>query len=97
MSAAHTPGPWKVVSDSTARELDLFEIADVSHLRVICDGNTNGYDIAGSPEADARLIAAAPKLLAALKTCLINGSMTGDDWVIEKAERAIEEATGAPA
>jgi hypothetical protein len=62
----HTRGPWKVISEAAAREVEVFEVAEVSRFRVICDGPGDGFDRSGDAFADARLIAAAPELLRAL-------------------------------
>ena len=55
----HTPGPWAVERDAEGRlhvvEGDFLDIAEVGYL--------SGPD----PKANARLIAAAPELLAALE------------------------------
>lgn len=61
-----TPGPWKVITEQTAREVDVFEVAEVSHFRVIPD-RSNTWETQGDAFADASLIAAAPALLEALK------------------------------
>lgn len=66
-SGKHTPGPWKVVPDVVTNAVEMFEIAEVSHLRIVCDGRGDGFSVAGTPDADARLIAAAPELLEAAK------------------------------
>lgn len=63
--SAHTPGPWKAVSAAACAEIEVFEIAEVSHMRVI--PAAGGWPTAGKPEDDARLIASAPRLLAALR------------------------------
>lgn len=65
MSEKHTPGPWKVASAAACLEIEVMEIAEVSHLRVI--PAAGGWPTPGTPEADARLIAAAPDLLEALR------------------------------
>ena len=67
---SHTPGPWKAVYDRTTNDLNMFEIAEVSHLRIILE--SGGWPTRqGSPEDDARLIAAAPDLLVALRDCVL--------------------------
>ena len=106
MSAKHTPGPWKVIPDFVAREVDVFEIAEISHYRVICDGRGDGYAVAGDAHSDARLISAAPELLAAIQDLLSACFEDGDDNVrdisdvlpaelISAARAAIAKATGA--
>ena len=52
MSAQHTPGPWLIEDDGEAQEI------------VTEDGR---YAIAWTTPKNARLIAAAPELLEALK------------------------------
>ena len=106
MSAAkHTPGPWKVISEQTSREVEVFEIAEISHYRVIRDARGDGFDAQGHDLADARLIAAAPELLEALLELLAAGenSVTADDDVaamlrfgdaVSAARAAIAKATG---
>lgn len=58
--SAHTPGPWVVTDDSEHGCCFEFAVEADSDGKHICDANG----------ADARLIAAAPELLAALKECL---------------------------
>ncbi len=72
MTAKHTPGPWHVDTDSRdgARTVVLDHQCDA-----ICDtlpGATEGDRIAArnEAEANARLIAAAPELLGALRLCV---------------------------
>ena len=60
MSEKHTPGPWQISStDSSEIETAQGEILLVCRLSEDGDGNEN--------PADARLIASAPDLLAALE------------------------------
>ena len=60
--AKHTPGPWKVVGKSIKSEIGR----DQSTIARI---DSRGKFLPGYDEANARLIAAAPDLLEALKTC----------------------------
>ena len=59
MTTTHTPGPWRTVGGTEVR----------AGVAVICDTAEHGV-LRGAPRAaaDARLIAAAPCLLAALET-----------------------------
>ena len=61
----HTPGPWKVslTDDTTVIAPDNSVIAEI-------DGDYNQPDLWPIMEANARLIAAAPELLEALKDCI---------------------------
>lgn len=102
--SAHTPGPWMVVHENVAKEINCFEVANVSHFRVILDGG--GWPaITGVPEDDARLIAAAPDLLAALKMGYADtmdyirlNKLGGEDnrWLV-MARAAIAKAEGKTA
>ena len=92
----HTPGPWYV-----KRQEDL----DPS-------GNGYVWAVKGKPESDkhyvqnpayanseanARLIAAAPDLLAALQewtSMAVNSGLEGCDEILEQAEAAIAKAEG---
>ncbi len=68
----HTPGPWHYVGDGlTHRQFDIHSPG--VHHQHICTVNNLSVDSlwkrdAQQAEANARLIAAAPDLLAALKT-----------------------------
>lgn len=84
-TAAHTPGPWR----ATLHANGLVKVE--SNQRVICDGFRG-------EEANARLIAAAPDLLAALKAVLAqtgDESMEEQDAVFASAAAAIAKAEGS--
>jgi len=64
---SHTPGPWEVVERPAALE-SVFIVRPVmlgGHIKVFLD-HEGGY-VGLKSEADARLIAAAPLLLEAVK------------------------------
>jgi len=61
----HTPGPWGVGSMKTNR--DPIAITNDDGRVCLVDGDTDGFDRSAEQEANARLIAAAPELLAALQ------------------------------
>jgi hypothetical protein len=91
MSAQHTPGPWAVYDDSGT--------AEPSPIVTAWDGEQS-IDVAIIPHGpqaqnDARLIAAAPELLEALKLAVRQNShdmlMTGEE--LRKCEAAIDKAT----
>jgi hypothetical protein len=80
----HTQGPWRV---------------DPTHpLCIESDrGNIALVNLARSSEADARLIAAAPQLLASLREMLgwyVEGSHAVPRIYIERANAAIAKAEG---
>ena len=108
----HTPGPW-VALYQPGRDA---EIATVSWVGEWCVGvNTPGFPGCnyrdtkwGDTEADARLIAAAPDLLEAIKGLLeVHGvrqdsadiGLVNQSWVdiSDLARAAVAKATGAQA
>ena len=88
MSAAkHTPGPWAVARYS-AKRFGLGQAGSGAFFMLQCV-NDNADD--PQAKADARLIAAAPDLLAELRRCvaLIEGEVPAS------AIAAIAKATGS--
>ena len=103
MTTQHTPGPWRAETNRSpltiTRELD--------HLPAAQGGHRQFRDIAevyvedkgdGAPEdyANARLIAAAPELLEALKELMVAADRVSAEPVtwLGKARAAIAKATG---
>ena len=90
MSAQHTPGPWHV---------DLYDatgVDDVDGYRIAI----TGFGEDDTDQANARLIAAAPDMLAALRE-LVRKADFGEpvpDWlnVWDEARAAIAKATESP-
>lgn len=76
MNTQHTPGPWKAVQVVTHVELGHF--APPAHFQIhgeICEGSSATLVCSLPPygkenKANARLIASAPELLAALQALL---------------------------
>ena len=99
MSAQHTPGPWTVqtlwhsfrVVDSRAMTFSNSRLCDVQHW-----STSNRGPSREEAEANARLIAAAPDLLDALKDLeRVSGSaMLIDDPARANARAAIAKALG---
>ena len=95
---AHTPGPWVVgpIDDTVVTHLGKdgirYEVAAV-------DGDYNDPDEWPIMEANARLIAAAPDLLAALKEVLFNSRHGNGLEALysahDRADAAIAKAEGA--
>lgn len=105
MTAAHTPGPWKVTHDDYAGHYDVStfdpQMGSEAIAQVFYVANAPG----GRGEADARLIAAAPELLEALEKmlsllnavcALSDDNYARDDWQdVLNANAAIAKARGA--
>lgn len=103
----HTPGPWTVedVGYGDIQENESRPMVTSPKGRIIADP---GDDAAG--RANARLIAAAPEMLAALKrirdardyhaehghypTELLPRDQAFDDWAADIADTAIRKAEG---
>lgn len=92
--AVHTAGPWTLgATSSTARDHAI-----IAGSMVIARVNGFGYPVGEgwSPEsaANARLISAAPDLLAALKAVVALSDRKHDAW--DAAHAAIAKAERAP-
>jgi len=99
MSAAFTPGPWRL--DDGERHHNL--LSDEYHAIDAGPGfyagpNIGGFCLTGfMTGADAQLIASAPTMLAALQDCreaLRRAGATGELAVVDAA---LAKATGEPA
>jgi hypothetical protein len=65
VSATHTPGPWSASKIDDRAAFNIFTPGQCSALLTLEPGKHNGADPrTNNVEADARLIAAAPDLLA---------------------------------
>ena len=97
MSAAHTPGPWRVDSDPEGIVRGV--VADDCMVCAMI-----GWDVEYEDEekANARLMASAPDLLEALQG-LATGDFGAGGWTdameayAQKARAAITKATGGKA
>ena len=102
---AHTPGPWFVPDQALARETCIqadYGIAcpgsggAMSYTTTVCTLGWNS--ITPEWEANARLIAAAPDLLEALKEVVSEYDNPDNGrslrWAIDEARAAIARATG---
>lgn len=113
METKHTPGPWHFsgeITNVTGTDLYVGNVfPDITGYRgdicsiQSCDHLSHGNGISRSEaKANAKLIAAAPELLEALKTCEevlwmhtpeINKSGFNPNDAINKAKQAIKKAT----
>lgn len=94
MKALHTPGPWHAIEFNVhAATTIVSNLHDPSQRTVIAECAEQGR-YSNDCLADARLIAAAPELLVALRAMLERSS--GDYWPIEQqlARDAIAKAVG---
>jgi hypothetical protein len=104
--AKHTPGPWKAQMIDGRMGVTANHMCSFPGMRYdICErvgGDCTAKPTKGTPEANARLIAAAPELLEALQRVV-------SDWVhpydggeyedgempaLDQARAAIAKATG---
>lgn len=103
--SAFTPGPWTEIPQNGAgpmicRKFETGKQMNPVGLRLVCHVLARGSSIV-EDEANARLIAAAPDLLAALERTLNwlssypGGGTLGQDGPYEQARAAIAKATGA--
>lgn len=96
--SAHTPGPWRWVGPF----LDASDLVS-DHGPIIEYQSYEGQSFAGTSdaqdEANARLIAAAPELLEALREVMAEVedccAVPADEWdFVAKVRTAIAKATG---
>ena len=85
----HTPGPWSVKPDNRA----AVNLGD--GVAIVCSQTTNGVIPSGEVQANARLIAAAPELLEALRNILDALDLGFHELALSKlnAHEAIAKAT----
>ena len=90
----HTPGPWYLNLPSNQMGDYLINDIDRSSVAQIYRNGLND----GSDEANARLIAAAPELLAACQAFVEawqkSSQLEKTDIALRMAEKAIAHATG---
>jgi hypothetical protein len=104
MNEKHTPGPWRADVDTNAQD-DMRHgvVADCNDLWVAAlyrSGtspiNEHSSEAEAEVAANARLIAAAPELLAALRVMLAH-QMNDITAECDQARAAIAKATGSAA
>jgi hypothetical protein len=94
MTTTHTPGPWHLA------EIPNHPVFVMAGLQSICEIAHPGDFTAPSPdmEANARLIAAAPDLLAALERlvdAVDRNAVRQEDWPeLRQAYEAIRQSRG---
>lgn len=88
MSAQHTPGPWKTNGDPYVSTGDGKHSIAFTDCRGISDAEA---------KANARLIAAAPDLLEALKDCRRALEVSGHTGELAIVDAAIAKVEGGAA
>jgi len=96
MSAQHTPGPWEAFFKHKYDEWHVsIPMSDGGMRWALFDDGVRSEN----PEGDARLIAAAPELLAALRAMLdanaVPSSICKQRPAYDAARAAISKATGS--
>jgi len=87
----HTPGPWEATE---ARVYQNFTVCGQPSSRLICSCHTHSdYTPWTEQNANARLIAAAPDLLAALKLIYANAGES-PEWIRARIGSVISKAEG---
>ena len=94
----HTPGPWRVLwANDNDTGLQPYVIATQGRGFEVASVNRLDAALCGDVAANARLVAASPELLAALKA-IMNGQLCGDVDLdaprFEAARAAIAKAEG---
>ena len=97
----HTKGPWTATSEGDAYDISAWDDDGTVHIADVCISASKNPD--AENEANARLIAAAPELLEALRGITVmfpdmcaDASMCDDPHTMEtihKAQEAIQKAT----
>ncbi len=92
-TAKHTPGPWKTLHSDLSQTAQYIVIDEGAVKKSMRSVRLIGIASDGNPhcEANARLMAAAPELLAALRN-LLAVSVSGADE-IEAAKAAIAKTS----
>jgi len=95
----HTPGPWQVIEDNhdDYEEGHIAIEADEAGRDVAVVVSTNPesqVDLSPEEWANARLIAAAPELLEALRLLVMLDQSSIDDGDWQRARAAIAKAEG---
>jgi hypothetical protein len=101
MSTKHTPGPWRVTSNSWEVSTVYSTAGEVARCYIDSEVTEDTQDQWGPiKEANARLIASAPELLKALQDLMSDDGLWDDmRWAdcCDNARDAIAKATGSTA
>jgi hypothetical protein len=95
-TTAHTPGPWAWRhTPGVPDELEIVAVADRLQVASAWGGLDFNDDTDPTMHANARLIAAAPELLAALKAFVTINRRSAAVATFANAEAAIAKAEGS--
>ncbi|MDZ5813883.1 hypothetical protein U4I65_02380 [Stenotrophomonas maltophilia] len=98
MSSKHTPGPWGIEQTDDTNWIGFMRPDGRKVELIVCTTQRDNFfkpDVQDKNDANARLIAAAPELLEALKDAVCALDCCGKDYpAAEKARAAIAKATG---
>jgi len=97
MSASHTPGPWEI-EDEYVQQAGKPDVGLCSVLNMDVGGDKGWYR-GPTTEANARLMAAAPDLLAVAKR-MLDFALDGGDFAyplgsLYELEQAVAKAEGS--
>ena len=93
MGIKHTPGPWVIDSDGDGKANAIVTSTHLASLDDdICEVYGGNMDDDDTRQANARLIAAAPDLLAALRTLANQISPDSDDYPDSSYFRMMQDA-----
>lgn len=94
MDTKHTPGPWTRTEGERFKHDRGAGVKAASDQYIAAALDRNRYDLDEEVEANARLIAAAPELLVAVKSFMYHfESELGEKWRLE-TEQLIAKANG---
>jgi hypothetical protein len=88
----HTPGPWIYYADLPSDDPNWHIVTTANKMRVLANVHIEPGNL--MDEANARLIAAAPDLLAALKNAVAQLERLGSDGLSSGAIDALAKAEG---
>lgn len=97
MESTHTPGPWGIEKTKETNWIGpMRRSRDGKVAEIVCDTDRDGLtpDAIARNDANARLIAAAPDLLAACKAALL-ASMQWETALVCSDETAVHDAADA--
>lgn len=96
--AKHTPGPWTALQRGGVLAADGLLVAQCvqPYARVTSTGIEADREVAQGPQANARLVAAAPDMLAALRLALTPVLAVGSDEAVNALQAAFEKAGVLP-